>query len=67
MSTFKDFGNPFEEDSSDLLALDCKETMKDNVVQTVKKAFSIGQRQYKEYNTTCYIRTMQVISLVYGS
>ena len=43
VSTIEDFGNPFEEESSDLLILDCKEITDEATVDTVKNAQSIGQ------------------------
>ena len=42
-------GNPFEEDSKDLLVLDTKDIMGDGVVQTVQNVVIIGQKQYDTF------------------
>lgn len=49
VSTFEEMGNPFEEDSEDLLALDTKDIMDTAVVETVKNVVKIGQDQYREF------------------
>lgn len=46
ISTIDDMGNPFSEDSGDLLTLDTKDIMDPAVVKTVNSAFSVGQKQY---------------------
>ena len=45
VSAIEDMGNPFEEDSTDLLVLDSKEIMDDTVVKAVREVLSIGQDQ----------------------
>ena len=42
-------GNPFEEDSKDLLVLDTKDIMGDGVVKTVQNVMNIGQKQYDTF------------------
>ena len=49
MSAIENMGNPFEEDSTDLLVLDSKEIMDDTVVKAVKEVLSIGQDQCKAF------------------
>ena len=47
----EDLGNPFKEDSGDLLALDTKDIMPSEVVESVKNIKKIGQSQYKAFVT----------------
>ncbi|KAK3740395.1 hypothetical protein QZH41_000916 [Actinostola sp. cb2023] len=49
VSTFEELGNPFMEESEDLMALDTKDIMSSAVVQTVKNVVKIGQEQYDSY------------------
>ena len=42
-------GNPFLEQSGDLLVLDSKDIMDAAVVETVKKMKSVGEEQYKHF------------------
>jgi hypothetical protein len=49
VSTNDEMGNPFMEDSSDLLVLDTKDVMDECVVQFVKQAQKTGQSQYDTY------------------
>ena len=49
VSAIEEMGNPFEEDSTDLLVLDSKEIMDDTVVKTVKEVITIGQSQYNAF------------------
>ena len=42
-------GNPFTEDSGDLLALDTKNVMDANVVRRMRGIKSTGQREYKNF------------------
>ena len=44
-----DIGNPFAEDSGDLLTLDTKVIMDPEVAETVKTAFQLGEEQYKNF------------------
>ena len=49
IDTIEDMGNPFLEDSKDLLTLDNKDIMPDIVVRSVTNVFRIGQEQYYNY------------------
>ena len=49
VSSVEDLGNPFKEDSGDLLALDTKDIMPAEVVESVQKIKKIGQSQYKAF------------------
>jgi len=49
VSANEEMGNPFQEDSTDLLVLDSKEIMNDAVVKAVREVISIGQDQYKVF------------------
>ena len=51
VSSMEDLGNPFKEDSGDLLALDTKDIMPSEVVESVKNIKKIGQSQYKAFVT----------------
>ncbi len=42
-------GNPFTETSSDLLAIDTKVIMADQVVQSIKEAEGLGRKQYEAF------------------
>lgn len=47
----EDLGNPFKEDSGDLLAIDTKDIMPVEVVESVQNIKKIGQSQYKAFVT----------------
>ncbi len=49
VDVFNEMGNPFTETSSDLLALDTKIIMADEVIQSIKKAEDLGTVQYKSF------------------
>ena len=49
VSAIEEVGNPFEEDSKDLYALDSKVIMGGHVIQTVKNVVAIGQKQYNTF------------------
>lgn len=50
LSAIEEMGNPFQEDSTDLLVLDSQEIMDDTVVKAVREVVSIGQDQYKAFD-----------------
>ena len=52
-NVMEDFGNPFEEESQDLLVLDTKEIAHSDVVKTVHSAKSIGQDQFDIFTKEC--------------
>ena len=43
---FEDIENPFEEDSGDLLTLDTREVINNDVVETTKNIVQMGQQQH---------------------
>ena len=45
-SAIEELGNPFEEDSNELLALDTKQTADVSIIQTVESAYKIGKDQF---------------------
>ena len=45
----EDMGNPFLEESKDLLVLDTKDIMDASVADTVRKVQSLGEEQYKKF------------------
>lgn len=49
VDTVEVMGNPFLEDSKELLVLDTKDIMPETVVESVKTAHMIGQSQYDKY------------------
>ena len=51
INTMQEMGNPFSEDSQDLIALDSKQIMPKEVVDFVKGAKMIGQDQYELFVT----------------
>ena len=48
-SVFEDLGNPFEEESVDLLVLDTKETTHHAAVKSVKNTRRIGRHQFQAF------------------
>ena len=51
INTMQEMGNPFSEDSQDLIALDSKQIMPKEVIDFVKGAKMIGQDQYELFVT----------------
>ena len=51
INTMQEIGNPFSEDSQDLIALDSKQIMLKEVIDFVKGAKMIGQDQYELFVT----------------
>lgn len=49
-STIQEMGNPFLDDSKELLRLDTGDVLDDKVVQTMATLEDTGQKQYQEYN-----------------
>lgn len=49
VDVIREMGNPFTEDSEDLIVLDTKDIMQDCVVEGVKKARTTGQTQFESY------------------
>ena len=49
VATLEELGNPFLEESTDLIALDTKEMASTSSVQTVQNAKIIGHKQFNEF------------------
>ena len=64
VSAFEEVGNPFEEDSKDLIALDSKVIVSNAVTQTVKNAVAIGQEQYKAFVSERFEKRSKPITAV---
>ena len=65
VSSFEEVGNPFEEDSKDLFALDSKVIAENAVIQTVKNVITIGQEQYNTFVEERFDkRTKEVTSVI---
>jgi hypothetical protein len=47
--SFEDQGNPFMEEDEDLMAIDTKDVMGNETVETVKNVIELGKKQYKSY------------------
>ena len=59
-------GNPFEEESQDLLVLDTKEIADPAVVKTVRSAKSVGQDQFDAFTKECLIdRTKSIYDTIH--
>ncbi len=55
VSVIEDLGNPFEEESTDLLVLDTKEITDHTSVEAVQNAQRIGQEQFQAFTRECLI------------
>ena len=51
----EELGNPFEEDSQDLLVLDTKEIADSAVIETFRNAKQIGQDQFEAFSKECIV------------
>ena len=49
VAVFEESGNPFNEDSQDLVVLDSKEVMGEKAVSTLREVEAVGQSQYEKY------------------
>ena len=49
IKVMEDFGNPFEEDSQDLLVLDTKEIAPLRAVDNLRRAYKVGQVQFDNF------------------
>ena len=57
----EELGNPFEEESQDLIVLDTKEIANPAVVQTVRNAKKIGQEQFDTFTKEYLIDSTKLI------
>lgn len=48
-TTIAEMGNPFDEDSSDLYALDTKEVADNSVKETMAQRVNVGKKQYEDF------------------
>lgn len=55
LAVLEEFGNPFEEESQDLLVLDTKEIAHPGVVKTVHSAKCNGQNQFDAFTKECLV------------
>lgn len=66
LAVMEEFGNPFEEESQDLLVLDTKEIAHPDVVKTVHTVKSIGQDQFDVFAKECLVdRTKPLNDTIY--
>ncbi len=61
VSAFEDLGNPFEEESTDLLVLDTKAIADLTAVKTVQNVKKIGQGQFKGFTNECLVERSKSI------
>ena len=61
VSTMEEFGNPFEEESSDLLVLDSKEIVDDAAVYAIQNVRNIGQKQFQTFIKECIVDRVKSI------
>ena len=55
VAVIEELGNPFEEDSQDLLVLDTKEIADPAVIETVRNAKQIVQAQFEAFSKECIV------------
>ena len=55
VAVIEELGNPFEEDSQDLLVLDTKEIADPAVIETIRNAKQIGQDQFEAFSKECIV------------
>jgi hypothetical protein len=51
----EELGNPFEEESEDLLVLDSREIADPTAVDTVRKAHEIGKQKFQAFTEQCFV------------
>ena len=61
VSTMEEFGNPFEEESSDLLVFDSKEIVDDAAVYAIQNVRNIGQKQFQTFIKECIVDRVKSI------
>lgn len=60
--TFEEMGNPFAEDSKYLFAVDTKDIMSNEVVNSVYMAYTLGVKQYNQFIDERFVKQSQPIS-----
>ena len=61
VNVMEELGNPFEEESEDLLVLDSKEIADPSAVEAVKKAQKINQQQFQTFTKECFVERTKLI------
>ena len=62
VSVIEELGNPFEEESMDLIVLDTKEIAGPAAVETVRNVKKIGQEQFQAFTRECLVETTKSIN-----
>ena len=61
VNVMEELGNPFEEESEDLLVLDSKQIADPSVVEAVRKTHKIGQQQFQTFTKECLVERTKPI------
>lgn len=62
VSVIEEMGNPFEEESTDLVVLHSKEIADPLAVESVRKAQKIGQQQFEAFTKECVVERTKPIN-----
>ena len=62
VSVIEELGNPFEEESMDMIVLDTKEIAGPAAVETVRNVKKIGQEQFQAFTRECLVERTQSIN-----
>ena len=62
VSVIEELGNPFEEESMDLIVLDTKEIAGHAAVETVRNVEKIGQEQFQAFTRECLVERTKSIN-----
>ena len=57
----EELGNPFEEESKDLIVLYSKETAGHSAVEAVRKVKQTGEQQFEAFSSECLIKQMKPV------
>ena len=61
VAVIEDLGNPFEEESPDLLVLDTRDIANPAVIETALTVKQIGQEQFEAYTNHCLINRTRTV------
>ena len=61
VNIMEELGNPFEEESEDLLVIDSKDIADASTVKAVKKAQKVGQQQFQTFTKECLVERTKPI------
>ena len=64
VSVIEELGNPFEEESMDLIVLDTKEIAGPVAVETVRNVKKIGQEQFQAFTRECLSQSQSTTQFV---